>query len=81
MDLDLIGFLKDGKYRIKILKELNKSPLLPSELSKKLNLHRASISRILKVLKEKNLITFSSNKSRTVVYTISEKGKKILRDF
>jgi DNA-binding MarR family transcriptional regulator len=80
MDLDLIGFLKDGKYRIKILEELNKSPNLPSEISKKLNIHRASTSRILKMLAEKQLIESHSNKSRTTLYSISNKGKKILEE-
>ena len=80
MDLSLIGFLKDGKYRIKILEELNKAPNLPSELSKKLNIHRASVSRILKMLNEKQLVESHSKRSRTTIYSISSKGKKILEE-
>lgn len=78
MSLDIIGFLKDGKYRIKVLKELNKSPLLPSELSKKLNIHRTSVSRILRIMREKGLVSATSSESRTIIYNISEKGKHML---
>lgn len=78
MDLNLIVFLKDGKYRIEILKLLSKQHYLPSELATKLNINRASISRILKDLKDKELIISSSNNSRTIIYSITDLGKKIL---
>ena len=77
MDLETIGFLKDGKYRKLILGELNKSPALPSELADKLQINRASISRILKDLKERELIDSVSSNSRTVIYRLTKKGKDI----
>jgi len=80
MDADLLGFLKDGTYRIKTLKILDKKPMLSSELAIELDVNRASMSRILKVLKEKDLVISTSNKTRTVVYSISEKGKKVLEE-
>ncbi|MCD6226402.1 MAG: ArsR family transcriptional regulator [Candidatus Aenigmarchaeota archaeon] len=80
MDTDLLGFLKDGKYRIKTLNLLNEKPMLSSELAKQLNINRASMSRILRVLREKNLVFSTSNKTRTVVYSITEKGKKVLEE-
>ncbi|MFH1248528.1 MAG: hypothetical protein V1660_00055 [archaeon] len=55
MDVNLLGFLKDGTYRIKTLEILNKKHMLSSELAIELDVNRASMSRILKVLKEKNL--------------------------
>jgi len=78
MNLEMIGFLKDGKYRLIVLKELNTKPQLPSELASKLGINRASLSRILKVLKDKELIISSSNNSRTIIYFISKKGKIVL---
>jgi len=80
MDLDTICFLKDGKYRILVLRELSISPLLPSEIAKKFELNRSSISRILKGLKEKGLIESNSSKTRTIAYFISKKGKEILEE-
>jgi len=78
MSLDLIGFLKDGKYRLKVLEELEKRPLLPSELAEILDINRASISRVLKNLREKELVNSTSNNTRTILYSISETGKKII---
>jgi DNA-binding MarR family transcriptional regulator len=80
MDVNLLGFLKDGTYRIKTLKILNEKPMLSSELAIELDVNRASMSRILKVLKEKNLVISTSNKTRTVVYSISKLGKKTLEE-
>lgn len=78
MDLETIGFLKDGKYRKLALEELNKSPALPSELADKLQINRASISRILRDLKERDLIESISSNTRTVIYKLTKKGKDIM---
>jgi DNA-binding MarR family transcriptional regulator len=78
MDADLLVFLKDSIYRIKILKVLENKSMLSSELALELDVNRASMSRMLKLLKEKDLIVSNSNKTRTVLYSISEKGKKII---
>ena len=64
MDLNKIGFLKDGKYRLKILKEISIAPQLPSELADKLNLKRESVSRILRDLKEKNMMDLNGGSIR-----------------
>lgn len=78
MDLNLLSYLKDGKYRIKTLELLYESPYISSELAEKLNVNRASMSRILRSLKEKELVVPSTNNSRTVVYCITENGKNAI---
>lgn len=80
MKLERVAFLKDGKYRIAILKELSGSPKLPSEIAFKLNISRASISRILKSLKEKGMVESHSEDSRTIVYSISKEGLNTLKE-
>ncbi|ADD08862.1 MarR family winged helix-turn-helix transcriptional regulator [Candidatus Aciduliprofundum boonei] len=80
MDAKLLAFLKDGKYRIKTLELLYKKPRLSSELATLLNINRASMSRILSDLKKKDLVESTSDGTRTVVYTITEKGKKCLEE-
>ena len=80
MSLELITWLKDGTYRIAILKKLEVTPMIPSELANKLKLNRASISRILKQLKEKELIKSTSAGGRTISYEISKKGIEILNN-
>tara|TARA_Y100000031_G_scaffold26225_1_gene28141 strand:- start:2435 stop:2692 length:258 start_codon:yes stop_codon:yes gene_type:complete len=76
--MDLINWAKDGQYRIKTLDELSKNSLLSSELAEKLQINRASMSRILKALKEKLLVSDITSSSRTVTYSITKKGKEIL---
>ena len=79
MNLELINWIKDGKYRINTLELLNSRPLLSSELASKLDINRASMSRILRGLKERELVSPISNNSRTVTYTITKKGKELLK--
>jgi len=78
MNLDIISFLKDGKYRLDLLKDIKESPKLPSEIAKKFQLNRASVSRILRDLKNKNLIIPHSEKSRTIIYSITKSGEEVL---
>ena len=80
MDVNLLGFLKDGTYRIKTLEILNKKHMLSSELAVELDVNRASMRRMLKVIKERNLVISTSNKTRTVVYSISKTGKGVLEE-
>jgi len=78
MDINLIAFIKDGPYRSKVLKELNDSPKIPSELAENLEIHRSSMSRILSNLEEKGLIRSSKKEGRTVVYVLTDDGKELL---
>ncbi|MCD6547751.1 MAG: winged helix DNA-binding protein [Nanoarchaeota archaeon] len=79
MDVELLNWVKDGKYRIKTLELLNSQPLLSSELANKLDINRASMSRILRGLKEKGLVSPISNNTRTVTYVLTKKGKELLK--
>ena len=76
--LDLINWVKDGTYRKKVLELLKKDNFLSSELAEKLEINRASMSRILKALKEKELVSSITSSSRTITYSITKKGKDIV---
>ena len=80
MDIELLNWIKDGPYRIRVLKVLLKGSKLSSELALSLNINRASMSRILRLLKQRNLVSAVSGNSRTVTYVISEKGREVLAD-
>jgi DNA-binding MarR family transcriptional regulator len=80
MSIELVNWLKDGNYRIPILKLLENKNYLSSELAKHFEVNRASMSRILKVLGEKKLVESISNRSRTVTYIITKKGKDAIKD-
>ena len=77
--LKLLNWVKDGEYRIKVLKLLKNKTYLPSELAKELDINRASISRILKALNEKKLVDRLSTKSRTITYLITKKGIELVK--
>lgn len=79
MDVELINWLKDGKYRIKTLRLLSAKPMLSSEVANRLGINRASMSRILRGLKERGLVSAVSGKSRTVTYVLTKKGLGALK--
>lgn len=79
MGLELVNWVKDGKYRLKTLELLLLKPYLSSELAKKLDISRSSMSRVLKGLYDKNLVLKISGMSRTVTYKINEKGIELLK--
>ena len=74
----MLAFVKDGKYRIKVLQYLRDNPRLSSEIASYLAIKPASTSRILRDLKDKGLVNSISENTRTVLYSLSDKGKKIL---
>ena len=78
MSVGLVNWLKDGKYRIQVLRLLQDKNYLSSEIAEKLNVNRASMSRILRVLKKKGLVKSISEGSRTVTYLITKKGEEAL---
>lgn len=80
MDIDIINWVKDGKYRIKVLKLLQEKTHISSELAIKLNVNRASMSRILRDLKNKGLVSDYSKRTRTVTYTLSILGKRLIEN-
>ena len=76
--IELINWLRDGKYRIKILRMLSIRPMLPSEIAEELEVTRSSISRILGDLEEKGLISQANTNSRTRTRYLLELGRVIL---
>lgn len=79
MDLKLINWVKDGPYRITTLNLLSSKPMLPSELAAKLDINRASMSRILRDLNKGGLVTKILSNSRTITHKITPKGRKLLQ--
>lgn len=78
-DDNIIGFMKAGKYRIKILELLKNFSIIPSEIAKKLSVEKSQISRTLSKLKELGLITCTTpNRIRGRIYRVTEKGTQVL---
>jgi len=79
MDLELINWLKDGKYRIRILRALSRRSMLPSELADSLAINRSSVSRLLAGLRKRGLINAVTSGSRTVTYELTERGMEVAK--
>ena len=80
VDLALINWLHDGDYRVKVLRLLKSSPDIPTNISKKLGIHKSSLSRILNDIYDKKLIEKVTSDSRTITYKISNLGEEILKE-
>jgi len=77
---DLIGFLKAGKYRIKILKILEESQIIPNEIAKRLGVNPSQVSRTLSELKKVDLIICKTpTRIKGRIYKVSKKGFHTLK--
>ena len=81
VDLALINWLHDGNYRVKVLRLLKSSPDIPTNISKKLEIYKSSLSRILNDLYDKQLIEKITSDSRTITYKLSNLGEETLNEF
>lgn len=76
---ELVSYVNRGKIRRNVLRLLNE-PATPTELSKKLNFHRASVSRALIDLESKKLAVYlTPNEAVYRYYKITKKGKEVLK--
>lgn len=78
---EVIGFLKAGKYRIRIMEEIkNEKYLTPKELSERLDILFPQVSRTLTKLSKKGLIkctTPEHKKGR--IYRLTNLGRETLK--
>jgi DNA-binding MarR family transcriptional regulator len=76
MEKELVLVIK-GNIRKQIILNLT-IPNTPTNLAKKLNAHRSSVSRTLLFLEKSNLVKcINKNDSFGRVYKLTEKGKKV----
>jgi len=76
---DLVSFVTSSTIRFKVLIELNKTKLTPSNLAVQLHYPISHISSTLKSLEEHDLIECLTKKRRkNKFFTITEKGQMIL---
>ena len=80
MDLELKNWLQSGKYRIGVLKRLQRSPSIPSELAKELKIHRSSIARVLNDLVKESLISKTTRNAKTTTYFLTKSGEKVTQE-
>jgi DNA-binding transcriptional regulator GbsR (MarR family) len=79
IDWDIVSFVTSSTIRFKVLIELNKAKLTPSNLAEKLHYPISHISTTLSELEEKELVKCLTKKRRkNKFFTITDAGKKIL---
>lgn len=78
--IDLV-YVTIAPNREKVLKEFDgEDTLTPTEISKRLGLHRNTVSLNLRKLRERGYVYVINHKfSRPRLYRLSEKGKKIVQ--
>ena len=78
--LDIVTCAKDGRQRVAVLRFLSSQSLISSELAERVGVNRASMSRTLTALRMKGLVNSVKGGSRTVSYSITSKGRSVLRE-
>jgi len=78
--IDEIGFVKISKQQQKIMKDLKNKLKIPIEIAKSTNMSVLEVNRSLRTLKDREIV-ICLNKDKKVgsVYTLTDKGKKILK--
>lgn len=74
----LVSFVRRGKLRTAILLSLT-IPNNPTDLARKLNSHRPTVSQAISELKEKGLVErLNSGEKNISIYGLTKKGKLIV---
>ena len=78
--IDEIGFVKISEQRQKIMKDSKDKLKIPTEIAKSTNMSVPEVSRSLRTLKDREIvICLNEDKRVGRVYTLTEKGKEILK--
>jgi len=80
MDWNEFIYLKSSKNRKKVLRELKNNFETPTELAKKLNNHRSTISQVLLDLQDHGFVSCKTPKRNNYrLYALTKKGKEYLK--
>lgn len=75
-----ISFLKAGKYRIKVIQDIENKIKTPKEISKSAEIPMRETSRALGELKKRKfVIVLDESAKKGRLYKLTEKGKKSLK--
>lgn len=74
----LVSFVRRGRLRTAILEALQK-PCNPTDLAKKLNSHRPTVSNAISELKAKGLVErLNPTEKNLSIYGLTKNGKSVL---
>ena len=73
---DKLGFVMASKYRKKVVEQLYKSPMIPSQISFETGIRVNHISSVLKSLVEEGIVVcLNPNRKRGRVYALTDLGR------
>ncbi len=74
----LVSFVRRGKFRDAVLESLV-IPNNPTDLAKKLNSHRPTVSMVISELRQKGLVKrLNPNEKNISIYGLTKEGKQIV---
>ena len=74
----LVSFVRRGRLRCQILEALG-IPNNPTDLAKKLNSHRPTVSQAISELKAKDLVKRLNPSEKNIsIYGLTSKGKEVI---
>jgi len=78
-DWDIVGYIISSNYRVHTLARLNEGPAPPTQISEDTDLPPPHISRALRQLEERELVTLlvSEERKKGRVYGITDHGQEI----
>ncbi len=78
--ISLMGYVKGSRYRLILLSNVEGKMKTPTELGKIANIHTTHASKILKQLKDKNLVKcLNQDETKGRLYTATPRGIEILQ--
>jgi predicted transcriptional regulator len=81
MDWDNVSFVFSSKLRAKVLIRLREGMNTPTQVSREFGVPISHISRVLRELQERGLITcLTPNRKKAKFYIITERGNRILEE-
>jgi len=79
MSWELVSFVLSSKLRFRVLVELNKGKMTPSDLARITKSHLSNVSATIKELERKNLIRcLTPGRRKKKFYEITEFGRNLL---
>ncbi|MGL6298916.1 MAG: MarR family transcriptional regulator [Methanobacteriaceae archaeon] len=76
-----LSYVRRSQHRSKVLLAINDDVLMPSDISKKLNIRPTHISRALKGLKEEKIVVcLNEEEIRGRLFKVTELGKEVIKE-
>jgi DNA-binding MarR family transcriptional regulator len=80
MDYEDVSFVVGSKIRLSILTRLSDRMYTPTGLASSMDIDQSHVSRALKEMLKRGIVTQVTRSRKGRLYSISDKGKKVLEE-